>query len=276
MFEVITQSQPQDYQSLEILREAYIKLGRKEDIVRTSKRLAEAYVSIGQLSSAILEYESVLQHIPDDPGVTKTLKELEAKAAPAPAPAPVQGGTNFFKAPVNGNGGGNGNGGTARFQKPAALPPLPSDMEDGRRTMHKIFVDGKLISEGDFELCWPRVDLSTPPGEVSEPFIQVLQDKGILPLEKSLKIICDKSRFAYLQLNLYDVDIDLARSFPAATCRRWCVVPFDRMSKSTLVATANPFNQQAGKELAAASANRLLWYLVPPTELVKLVRKAFR
>ena len=28
MFEVITQSQPQDYQSLEILKEAYAKLGR--------------------------------------------------------------------------------------------------------------------------------------------------------------------------------------------------------------------------------------------------------
>jgi hypothetical protein len=27
MFEVITQSQPQDYQSLEILKEAYLKLG---------------------------------------------------------------------------------------------------------------------------------------------------------------------------------------------------------------------------------------------------------
>jgi hypothetical protein len=42
------------------------------------------------------------------------------------------------------------------------------------------------------------------------------------------------------------------------------------------VATANPFNQQAAKELAAASGQRLLWYLVSPTELVKNIRKAFR
>ena len=70
--------------------------------------------------------------------------------------------------------------------------------------------------------------------------------------------------------------MELARTFPAATCRRWCVLPFDRMSKSVLVATANPFNQQAAKELAEATPNRLLWYLVPPTELVTNVRKAFR
>ena len=53
-------------------------------------------------------------------------------------------------------------------------------------------------------------------------------------------------------------------------------MPFDRMSKSVLVATANPFNQQAAKELAGATPYRLLWYLVPPTDLLSNVRKAFR
>ena len=66
MFEVITQSQPQDYRSLEILKEAYAKLGREKDVVNTSKRVAKAYVLMGQLSSAILEYESILQRRPDD------------------------------------------------------------------------------------------------------------------------------------------------------------------------------------------------------------------
>jgi hypothetical protein len=72
------------------------------------------------------------------------------------------------------------------------------------------------------------------------------------------------------------MDIDLARKFPADTCRRWCVLPFDRMSKSIFVATANPFNQQAAKELAEATSNRLLWYLAPPDELVKNIRKVYR
>jgi hypothetical protein len=72
------------------------------------------------------------------------------------------------------------------------------------------------------------------------------------------------------------VDIDLTRTFPAQICQRWCVLPFDRMSKSILVATTNPFNQQAAKELAAATPYRLLWYLSSPTELVKNLQKAFR
>jgi len=59
MFEVITQSQPNDYQSLEILKEAYAKLGRETDVISVSKRVAKAYVAMGQFSSAILEYESI-------------------------------------------------------------------------------------------------------------------------------------------------------------------------------------------------------------------------
>jgi hypothetical protein len=48
------------------------------------------------------------------------------------------------------------------------------------------------------------------------------------------------------------------------------------MSKSVLVATANPFNKQAARDLEAATQNRLLWYLAPPPELLKALLKAFR
>src|SRR5438270_13207917 len=80
MFEVITQSQPQDYQSLEILKEAYFKLGRQQDVVATSKRIAQAYVQFGQLSSAILEYESILRRFPYDPDGRAALAEVETEA----------------------------------------------------------------------------------------------------------------------------------------------------------------------------------------------------
>src|SRR5215472_10190004 len=81
MFEVITESQPSDYQSLEILKEAYSKLGREQDVAKTSKRIAQAYMQMGQLSSAILEYETILQRFPDDPDVHKALKQIESKAS---------------------------------------------------------------------------------------------------------------------------------------------------------------------------------------------------
>jgi tetratricopeptide (TPR) repeat protein len=266
MFEVITQSQPQDYQSLEILKEAYSKLGRETDVVGTSKRIAQAYVQMGQLSSAILEYETILQRFPDDPDVQGALKEIETKASNFPMAGPLD--TGVVKR--------NGDTRTAMKKAAADKPLVSAEIEDGRKSMYRLFVDSKVISAGDFELCWPKPDAPVPAGTVVEPFIGLLADKSILPEEKALKMLSDKSRCAFLPLQMYDVDIDLARTFPAATCQRWCVMPFDRMSKSILVATANPFNQQAAKELAAACGQRLLWYLAPSVELLKNVRKAFR
>lgn len=262
MFEVIVQSQPTDTQSLEILKEAYSKLGREDDVVGTSKRIAQAYLQLGQLSSAILEYETVLQRRPDDKDVRQALEQIESKsgnAAMQSAPEPAPSGDTLLlrrKAPVT--------------------PGAPADVDDGRKALYKIFVESKLITAGDFDLCWRNVDLNTPPTDVTEPFIQTLHEKGVIQVDKSLRLLSDRSRAAFLPLDRYDIDIDLARGFPAEVCRRWCVLPFDRMSKAILVATANPFNQQAAKELAGATTHRLLWYLTPPTELVSNLRKAFR
>src|SRR5437763_16236278 len=85
MFEVITQSQPHDYQSLETLKEAYSKLGREKDVIGTSKRIASAYVQMGQLSSAILEYETILQLCPNDSEVQSALHQIESKAGNFPS-----------------------------------------------------------------------------------------------------------------------------------------------------------------------------------------------
>lgn len=264
MFEVITQSQPNDYQSLEILKEAYSKLGREKDVVATSKRIAQAYVQMGQLSSAILEYETILQRFPDDPDVQSALKQIESKA------------NNFADQPVLAEMSPPQSSSTTFKTKKAPAKSGPAEIDDGRQTMRKIFVDSKVITAGDFDLCWATPELSEPANGVVEPFVQILSDKGILTVEKALKLLSDKTRAAFLPLEKYDVDMDLARSFPAHVCKRWCVLPFDRMSKSVLVATANPFNQQAAKELSAATKNRLQWYLASPIELVNILRKVFR
>ncbi len=265
MFEVIAQSQPNDCQSLEILKEAYTKMGREEEVVKTSKRIAQAYMQSGQLSSAILEYETVLQRRPDDADVQAALRQIEDKANNVAVQS--AGVESAAAAPASQSD-------TVGIRKKAH--PAATEIDDGRKTMRKIFVESKIISAGDFDLCWRTVDLTAAASDVVEPFIHALAEKKIYPAEKSLKLLADRSRTAFLPLEKYDVDIDLTRGFPAEVCRRWCVLPFDRMSKSILVATANPFNQQAVKDLAEATTHRLLWYLAPPADLISNLRIAVR
>jgi tetratricopeptide (TPR) repeat protein len=263
MFEVITQSQPQDYQSLEILKEAYLKLGMEKEVVQTSKRIAQAYVQLGQLSSAILEFETILQRHPDDKDAMAAMAQIESKA------------NNLTGGPIEAEVPNLIAAGAAIPKKAGAKSTL-LEVDDGRQTMFKYFVDGKLITAGDFEASWPAPSLTMAPTKITEPFIHSLAERQILPVEKSLKLLMERSRLAFMPLERYEIDIELVRSASRDICLRWCVAPFDRMSKSVLVATANPFNKQATADLEDVIQHRLLWYLATPDDLIRILGKAFR
>jgi tetratricopeptide (TPR) repeat protein len=252
MFEVITQTQPLDYQSLDILKEAYLKLGMNDEVVSTCRRIANAYVQLGQLSSAIMEYETILQRIPDDIEASAAVKQLSAKAEKLNKPVAHD-----------------------TEHKDAIKVPAGA-IDDGKTLMRKVFVEGKLITEADFETCWPKINPKDAPAKAIEPFVHVLSEKDLVPVEKSMRVISDRSRVPYMPIGRYDLDIELTRTFPRATCLRWAILPFDRMSKSLIVATANPFNKQAIAEMEAAAKSRIIWYLVPPLDLLKTLAKAFR
>lgn len=269
MFEVITQSQPIDTQSLEILKEAYSKLARESDVVDTSKRIAQAYVQLGQLSSAILEYESILQRSPDDPDVQKALAAIEDKANSFSTPGAQTGDTGFVEK----------QNAALSLKKSVESPQqevIPTEVDDGKAQMLKIFVEAKLILPVDFEQFWPKFNLRDAPRIPTEPFIQTISERQILPLEKSLKMLTEKTRMAFLPIDKYDVDVDFARGFPKDTCLRWSVLPMDRMSKSICVATCNPYNKQAARELELHSKARIVWYITQPAELTRVIKKIFR
>jgi hypothetical protein len=151
-----------------------------------------------------------------------------------------------------------------------------ASVDDGRAQMQKLFLDAKLISIADFDLFWPTPSLKDSPKGPTEPFIQVLNEKQVLPLDQSMKLLAEKSRLAYLPLEKYEVDVDLARTFPRDTCLRWSVLPFDKLSKSVMVATVNPYNKQAARELEAHTKNRIVFYLASPVELMKILKKVHR
>jgi hypothetical protein len=263
MFEVITQSQPQDYQSLEILKEAYLKLSMEKEVIQTSKRIAEAYVQLGQLSSAILEFETILQRHPEDQDAMAAMAQIESKANNLTKPAPEMEMTSRAS-PIDST------------PKTGAKTATQPEVDDGRQPMYKYFVEAKLLTAGDFDACWPAPSLTTPPNKTVEPFIHNLSERQLMPVDKSLKILADRSRLAYIPLDRYELDIELVRSASREICQRWCVAPFDKMSKSVLVATANPFNKQAAADLEASLRHRLLWYLATPADLIRVLGKAYR
>ena len=235
MFEVITQSQPHDYQSLEILKEAYSKLGTREG---RHRHLQTHRPGLRPDRPAFLRHPRIRNHPPalsrrsGCPGRPEGNREQGQQFSARSPPSDT-----FRRGQVRP---------TARRspKPPAARRPRP-EIDDGRRPCTRFSSRANSSPPATLISAGPRPTRPPAPGSVNEPFIQVSGRQGHPACrKKSLKVLVDKSRLAFLPLDKYDIDIDLTRTFPARHCQRWCVLPFDRMSKSIFVATANPFNRR--------------------------------
>jgi tetratricopeptide (TPR) repeat protein len=271
MFEAITESQPNDYQSLEILKEAYNKLGRKEEALRISKRLAAAYVLLGQISQAILEYEGIVQEFPYDPDAKAALAELEKKTAgsdeTSTSVAPLSAEDSKPKPPSV--------GGPAGAPSPSSPRINPAD---GDRFLANVLIAEKLTTQHAVEPL--LVELNTLRGNQSDwsrplSLLPLLVNEQIAKLEDLLLVLLNKSRLPFLPLSIYDVDRDIACLLPQDVCWQNCLVPFDLISRSILIATANPFDQAARKQAEAMVDYHVFWFVAPPADIAAALRRAY-
>src|SRR5207237_1015284 len=193
MFEAITQTQPEDYQSLEILREAYTKIGRHDEALRTSRKLAEAYFNAGSYTPALHQCEVILTREPNAPEILAMLGEIESR----------------------------------------------------------LQASGASILE---ELC---------------------KDKPA-QLDTVLSALIDRTKFAYVPLEYYDTDRQIAPMLPEYLTLGRLFVPFDLVSRTMMVACCNPFDS-AGRDAVQQSVDYTVsWYLARPAAIVKSLQSIYR
>ncbi|MGA2604947.1 MAG: hypothetical protein ABSG14_12035 [Verrucomicrobiia bacterium] len=274
MFEAITASQPDDYQSWEILKEAYNKLGRRDECLAASKKLATAHITLGQISQAILEYEGILQEYPNDAEVLKDLKELEAKTSqlaanrqPSGAPSLREDSKPTPPAPAL----------AAGTAAPPSSRPQPQALEDGTKALIDVLIAEKLVTPQAVEPLMKR--LTSGPansGENPMPFVlpQLLVEDQLVKLDDLLTVLVDRSGLPYLPLSTYDVDRDAVCLLPREVCFEKCIVPFDLISRSVLIATANPLDTAARSQAEVMLAYNVFWYVTSPEEIHAALRRA--
>ena len=269
MFEAITESQPEDYQSFEILKEAYNKLGRQTDSLRISKKLAGIYVTLGQISQAILEYEGILQECPDDANAITALRELEKKTAKINSPAPSVAPSLAEDSKPTPSAGA-----------PAGAPTatdLDALAEEGDCILANALGAEKLLTPQMATPILQRLKkLRASRADKTQPLslCQLMADDQIAKMEDILMVLCDKSGLPYLPLSIYDVDRDIASLLPQEWCWKLCLVPFDQISRSVLIATANPFAQQIRQRIATMLNQNVFWYVSSPADIAGALRHA--
>ena len=274
MFEVITQTQPDDYQSLEILKDAYGKIGRGDDALKTGRRLAEAYFNAGSYTLAMQECEEVLQKDPNAPEILAMLGDIEARLqASGQAALPIGSDGALIRAS---NGSAAVEGSLIDIHTHGA-GLNPTDRGDDQ--LAKFLVMQQLFTEEEVTAAVETVRVlnNNLGGQaLAASVIDKLCQQNAEKTDAVLSALIDRTKFAFVPLEYYDVDRQVARMLPEHLTLGRLFVPFDLISRTIMVACSNPFDA-AGREAVQQSLDyTVAWYLARPSALVKNLQEIYR
>jgi len=264
MFEAITQTQPADYQSLEILKEAYQKIGRHEDSLRTSRKLAEVYFNVGSYSNSLQECEAILVKEPNAPEILAMLGEIETRLQiSGEAIANVTGSGSLIN--IHSSRGGR--------------PKHTNLLDRGDDHLAKFLIVQQLFGEEEVTTALEMVkqlnkDLSGQ--ALAASLVDSLCKADADRLDAVISALIDRTKFAYVPLEYYDVDRQIGPMLPDYLTLGRLFVPFDLVSRTMMVACCNPFDA-AGRDTVQQKVDYTVsWYLARPLAIVKSLQSIYR
>ena len=277
MFEVIAEANPDDCQSLEILKEAYWRLGRQSDAIAITRKLADAFVRTGQFSSAMLEYEDILQKEPDSPDILATLNEMEAKLNRALSDNQPHHSLSddpsysYHSSLIAINS-------TQKAEEEKQAIPPPNLDNDGNEPLAKFLMQHQLAPDDLVISSLDRVrktNRAMTGQAVSVSLIHELCKNGAVDLDRLLSSILDRTKFAYIPLEYYDVDRQIVKMLPESLTLNRLIVPFDIVSRTVMVAMSNPFDLSGKEAVQQLLDYNIQWHLATPLSINKVLRESY-
>jgi len=99
---------------------------------------------------------------------------------------------------------------------------------------------------------------------------------NIPQMESVLSPVINRTNFAYVPLEYYDLDRQIAPMLPENLTLGRMFVPFDLVSRTMMVACCNPFDS-AGREAVQQSVDyTVMWYLARPVALIRSLQSIYR
>ena len=293
MFEVITQANPQDVQSMEILKEAYFKLGQPKEGLGVARRLADVHMELGLYSGALLEYEFILQFEPENAEVIAALEKVEENLRASQAEAHKSGHADTgsinldFRSVVTEGGNLMATKLTQSAERitirgsvdSAAIATQLETAGDGNDALAKFLTQHRLVPEDVLTptlMAIRKRNGARESGTPSASLIGELVARGGVDLENLLSGILDRSKFAYLPLEYYDVDRQIVKMLPESVTLGRLIIPFDIISRTMMVALANPFDVVGKEAVQHLLDYNIQWHLASPAAVSKALTDAYR
>jgi tetratricopeptide (TPR) repeat protein len=282
MFEVILQTQPDDYQSLEILKEAYQKVGRTADSVKTSRRLAEAYFNSGSYTLAMQECEAILVKEPNAPEILAMLGDIENRLQQAGQEIATGGSKTGLIAATSGNA-------TTGLIHNGANEGSLVDLQTGRHAQNlqdrgddhlaKFLVMQQLFAEEEVANAAETVkqlnrDLTGQ--ALAASLLDKICRQDTDKVDAAISGLIDRTKFAFVPLEYYDVDRQIPRMLPDHLTLGRLFLPFELISRTIMIACCNPFDA-AGRDAVQQSLDyTVTWYLARPGAIIKALQDVYR
>lgn len=296
MFEAIAVANPDDYQSLEILKEAHWKNGNQSEALRTSRQLADAYMRLGQYSSALMEYEGILEKEPELEEVREILtglveklhskKNVPGKAAEIALDFEIDAAPAASATPPAGTGAETGAEDSRLIATAATTVPQRyerggSPDSDGNEPMAKFLIQHRLVSHEIINRAMETVRQHNAHPDVLEGravAASLLNEigKAGADIETIVSGIIDRTKYAYAPLENYDVDREIVKMLPESLTLGRLVLPFDVVSRTMMVAVDNPFDVGAKNAVMQSVDYHIQWHLALPHVIRKTLREVYR
>ncbi len=285
MFEVITQTQPDDYQSIEILKEAYLKLGRTDDAISASVRLAKAYSVTGQISLAFQECEGILSQQPTNPEIQALMGELENQMqAAVQSNSEASAALDAFNRAEEDDPDGSIT--VTEMTRRRGSDDLEDRLlnDDGNASLAKFLVKNDLFEEDTVMQALDQANTHNAKRNEQNPeqyfiltsLLETIGKVGRIPEEDLISRVIDKTRMAFAPIDLYQIDRHIVQLLPEAITLGRLILPFDQMSRTVMVATCNPLDE-AGREAVQQSLEYSIhWYLATPRAIYKSLSNVYR
>ena len=95
-------------------------------------------------------------------------------------------------------------------------------------------------------------------------------------MDAILSALIDRTKFAYVPLEYYDIDRQVVRMLPDELTTGRLFLPFDLISRTIMVAVCNPFDAAARDAVQQSLDYTVTWYLTKPRTIIKTLQDIYR
>ena len=123
------------------------------------------------------------------------------------------------------------------------------------KQLGEVLIERGIINHEQLKLC---IEIQKEQGGLLG---EIFVDRQFATELDIAQAITSQYGFPYLPLASYDVDSEIGKSVPEAICRKYCLLPVDRIADHLTLAMSNPLNAVAIADVEDTTNCQVLFFV---------------